>query len=629
MTGRSLALLVCGTLLSLGCSEELGTESTAPIISGISSDAVVVGETLEFFGRNLAEEQATEFGDIKLRFRGQFVHQNNTETDVDFEVTPSINREAGEDGRDVLTWRRVGPFANPFTNDASTGFFRGTVMIVQQDQDGNLVTGDETELELKVEPSIIIESFEPLDAQCGAPALRALAGMAYQMRIRVAGFSATRVKYEFSSINANPGVTVIDHSFGEGNPVAEDVVGDGVISREIVYFNPVPENLQYYVAGIRVTAYNDQGEMIETALPMTIHRPVEVRYGGKYELAEVYEPEPVTGCTPGTIGATVQYEERQSETRQQSVNVTVSSNWRRSSGRTISEQLREGVSIGESNSQRRGGAEWEGESSSDSYGVTYARDEANDVSFSTQDGESWNWSIREGETEEDYRSRMDRTFGEGSLSGTVGATGEGSIPGFAKVTGSVETTTGVTAGSSVAGTEGERRRVSVDSGYGMAGSSSERRAFGSTTGESQSESLSGSYALTNARERSFSDTDSRSESRVWNLSEGQAVNETVSEGNTEVESRTWVTSETLSESQAISGRIPRNKVGIFYRQTSRWVKRAEVRTYDLCGLAHHAGEIQFNEWTWAAELAIGDGCDVEPPVSELPRAQCYISPCGG
>ena len=109
------------------------------------------------------------------------------------------------------------------------------------------------------------------------------------------------------------------------------------------------------------------------------------------------------------------------------------------------------------------------------------------------------------------------------------------------------------------------------------------------------------------------------------MSESQAV----SEGLSESESSTWRTSESIAETQSLRGRIPRTKVGIFYRQTTRFVRRAEVRTYDLCGLATHAGELQFNEWEWAPELAIGDDCSTEPPASELPRAQCFIPPCGG
>jgi len=38
------------------------------------------------------------------------------------------------------------------------------------------------------------------------------------------------------------------------------------------------------------------------------------------------------------------------------------------------------------------------------------------------------------------------------------------------------------------------------------------------------------------------------------------------------------------------------------------------------------GELQFNEWVWAAELALGDSCEA-PPASKLPAAACLIEPC--
>ena len=111
------------------------------------------------------------------------------------------------------------------------------------------------------------------------------------------------------------------------------------------------------------------------------------------------------------------------------------------------------------------------------------------------------------------------------------------------------------------------------------------------------------------------------------MSRGASESETVSEGMSEAESQTWVSSTSLSVGQTLSGRLPPGTVGIFYRQTSRYVRRAEVRAYDLCGLANHVGELQFNEWVWAAELAIGYSCDTEPPVSRLPEAECLIQPC--
>ena len=43
-------------------------------------------------------------------------------------------------------------------------------------------------------------------------------------------------------------------------------------------------------------------------------------------------------------------------------------------------------------SRSLGESTWEGEQSSESYGVTYGRNEANNVNFSSRDGETWSYS---------------------------------------------------------------------------------------------------------------------------------------------------------------------------------------------------------------------------------------------
>jgi hypothetical protein len=614
-----------------GCSEELSADPVGiPALTGVSTQAVVVGQTIEFFGNDivLRDENGRlllDAGKIHLQFQGRFFATDDSVLNVDITINPSVSHAIDNPNDQVLTWRRVGPFVNPFTGDARIGRFEGQVNIVREDQDGLVTKSGKLPMELEVKPSVVIEAFQPLGAECAAPAPRALAGLAYQLQVRATGIRPTKFVYEISQIGAKEGLTTIVHDFGAGNPVAADVLGRD----EAVIFNPVKDDAQFYITDVRVVAMDDEGRSVETAIPLTVHRPVEIRFDGKQELAEVYEPEPVSGCIPGTIGAEVTYEESTTETRQRSVSMTVSTNWNRSAGRTVAENLREGVSVGESTSRSLGGSEWEGSTSQETMGVSYSRNTANDVNFSTRDGETWSWSVNEGESNEDYESRMNMVFGEGSWSGTVGASAEGSIPGFAKVTGTTETTVGVTAGASTAGTTGNRTRVSRESGYSMSGSRDETNSFGTTTSERESQNLSGSYALSNSRQRNFNDTESRQESRTWSFASGLSASETISEGQTESEASTWQTSESLTTSQSYSGRIPRTKVGMFYRQTTRFVRRAEVRTYDLCGLATHAGELQFNEWEWAPDLAIGDDCSIEPPPTKLPAARCYIPPCGG
>ena len=607
-------------ILVAGCSDELSDiDPNQPFITDVSHHAVVIGETIEFFGGQFASESVES---TRLRFNGTFLTRGGDEVPVDLWIRPGVNREAGDDGREVLTWRRVGPFANPFTGGSEIGRFTGYVTVVSELTDGGTATSERRPYELDIEPSIVIESLHPIDAECSAPAARILAGLAYEMQVKTSGFVATKFTYEINEIRAEPGVSTIVHDY-EGQVTDTDRLGD----QEAIIFNPIDDDTQFYVAGIRIIAENDEGERIETALPISVHRPIEVRYGGAYELAQVYEPEPVSGCQQGSLGGSVSYSERYTETRQQSVRMTVSRNFNESSSAAETQSLNEGISVGESTSRSLGSSDWEGSTTQDSYGVSYDQSEQNTMSTSTTDGESWTWSRNEGESNEDYESRMNMLYGEGKWSGSVSATGEGSVPGFAKASGTVSTTTGVKAGASTAGTTGNRSRVSVDEGHSMTSSSSTTKDFGSVVAESNGSTIGGSYTLSASHSRSESETEARNRSRTWNLGSGTSSSETVSEGMSNSESQTWVSSSSLSVGQTLSGRLPPGKVGIFYRQTSRYIRRAEIRAYDQCGLANHMGELQFNEWVWAAELAIGNDCEAEPPVSRLPTAQCHIEPC--
>ncbi len=188
---------------------------------------------------------------------------------------------------------------------------------------------------------------------------------------------------------------------------------------------------------------------------------------------------------------------------------------------------------------------------------------------------------------------------------------------------------GVRAGGSVAGTNGQSQTNSNSRGFNMGGSRSETQSFGSAHTDTESGNLSGSFKLSNSRTSTYSDTTTRDQSRTWGFDQGLSQSEVVSEGQTAAEEATWVESSSDQSVQSFSGRIPRSQVGIFYRQTTRWVRRAEVRAYNLCGLSRHLGELQFNEWTWAPDLALGESCEDRPPPSQLEPATCFVEPCGG
>lgn len=617
-----VALLGAGAL-ALGCAEPPKALS-GPTITAISAQQIVLGETVEFFGHDFLYDDE---GNTRVRFEGQFFAADGNVIPVHHDFAVAFNGEEVEgDLRQVVALPRFGPFNNPFTDDARVGTFVGKVRPVTEDNDALVTEGKALETTIAIGPSIAIEAFQPLDADCGAPVLRALPGIAYRLQARASGIKAVRYVYDISNINGESGVTRFDQVYDQ--PPPSDEIGVDASTGAII-FNPVPDDARFTVAVIRITAYDADGNTAETVLPITVHRPIEVAYDGKVELAERYPPVPVSGCIPGGVDSRVQYRETETETRRQSVQLTVSTSFLRSQGRTLSQNTRDGVTAGESRTRSESTRQTELENVAETTGVSYNESRANSVDFSTSDGETWGWNMSQGESNEEYAERALSAFGEGSISGKVGVEGGASIPLVAEGTAGVEVSAGAKAGVRGSNTGRQTARTSSSVGYSAGGTTREDRSFGTTTTEGRSESITGTYALTRARESAATDAETINNTRTWSLGQGLSESEVVAQGDSERVAQTFVDSTSISTSQSITATIPRNRVGIFYRQTTRNVKRVEVRSYDLCGLSTHVGEMQFNDWTWAPDLAIGESCDSVPPPPQFPSAKCFISPCGG
>ena len=118
-----------------------------------------------------------------------------------------------------------------------------------------------------------------------------------------------------------------------------------------------------------------------------------------------------------------------------------------------------------------------------------------------------------------------------------------------------------------------------------------------------------------------------SEGRTLEVGGTEGSSVTITEGQMEAYQRTFTESTTNTTLTSYDGIVPRTKFGIFYRQSVRLVRTTYVRAYNLCGVSSLMGQIQYNEWTWAPDLALADECPPFPE-SNLPPAQCLIEPCG-
>jgi hypothetical protein len=620
---RSIATLLLTLLGGLVSCGPIDVDDSSPQVLEIDQQEVVLGESLYLYGVNFSEE---DYQDNIIHFSGQFTDDLGRSEPVDVSVRPIIDGEVERGGRvvQVLRVTRFGPFRNPFGSSGRPGRFVGDVVSIIADDNGAEVVGVSRQpLSLEVGPSIEITELQPLFADCGAPAIRALEGIGYRLGVRAVGIAPIRFEYELSRVNGVTGVTSFEHTFS--SPVEDDFVGEA----EPLFFNPVEDGQQFYISEIRIKAFDAEGQMVETAIPLSVHRPLEVVYDGKREVAERYEPAPVSGCIPGSIETRVNYSETKSEYRQQTVSVTINQNWLRSSGQNLSRSWREGVSEGQTQSRTLGSSLSEEETIGESMSVSYNQSEANNVNFSNSDGESWQWSMSEGESNSEYLDRMNDIYGSGSWQTSVKATAEGSVPFLAKASGSVGVSTGVKVGGRSGETMGSSVSTRRERGYSTSGSTNEQRSFGSTTSETRGQNINNSYALSSSTSQSLSESDSLSSNRTWNLSESTSESEVISESESTAQNLTVSSSQSDSITQSFSGFIPRGRFGIFYRQTTRWVRRAEVRTYNQCGLAQHVGELLFNEFTWAPDLAISSSCEDRAPPPNLPSKTCIIPPCSG
>ena len=619
------SLLVAASLIVLvaACDtaeNEEPEETTAPLVTAIDRSDLVVGEPLFMRGENFAYGGG-EY--TRVTFDGEFRGDDGLVTSAQVTVTPVFDSTLAGGG-EVVVWPRFGPFENPFGAGLGTGTFVGRITATNYHADGTREAGEASEeVSIRVAPSVTFEALQPLVADCGAPAIRGIGGLPYELTVRAIGFTPTSWRIEADLVNGESDLVVFERTAtGPTLTLGWD---------EPFVLNPVNDGDRNYTTIIRAIAYDAQGRAVETALPYSVHRPLQVDYDGNYEVAEVFEPVPVSGCIPGQVGNRVTYSETQTETRQRTVSTTISANWSRSNGVTNSRNWDEGFQEGTTSSTTASNSSTvsETESASETYNVAHNESSSNSTGLSSSDGESWNFNVTEGSNRSEGVSRTNELSANSEVSSSVTAGGSVGLPLVANGEASATVGTRVGVGASHGWGSSETVGSSRSTGSSTGGSATNTASFGSVTSEGSSSSIGGSYVVGTSRSsaQSLSDTNGRSESRTYSFGEGTSESEIISEGMTEAETETWSESESHSTLTSYSGVIAPGRFGVFYRQTTRLVRRADVYAYNLCGVLEKQGEMMFNEWAWAPELAIGESCGETLPASRLPVAECYITPC--
>ena len=184
-------LLTCAFCVSIfACSDGEMTHSGNDVL-GLSTHELVVGQTFEVYAKNLDQDALS----YRLSFSGRYENDYGEVENVMVSQSPILDGQVEIEGEtfDILRINRFGPYGNPFSEVNRPGVFTGRVTLFSVDIDGVLteLTAQEN-MQIRVAPSLIIEEFQPIEAECGNPALRGLPGLTYRLQVRASGIKPIR-----------------------------------------------------------------------------------------------------------------------------------------------------------------------------------------------------------------------------------------------------------------------------------------------------------------------------------------------------------------------------------------------------------------------------------------------------
>ncbi len=580
--GRILAYLAGSSVLALtgACASSSGDDAAAgtpkPHVIALSTYGASLGTPVDAF---LANPPAADASKIELVFDGTFTHPDGHVDNVHMAQQTS-RMEAG-----AVRWGSFGPFANPFSATPDVGTFTGKVAAQVTMADGSVVTDDKPlPVSFEVKPSLVIEDLQPTTASCSKPALRLIGALGYRMKARAIGFQPKTISYAMTTPSIVPdpnGMPTLDIATdGTTNQRSTRVMhefkgpSDIVDDKEGLVLPPVPDDQENYGVVFVVTATDDQGRQISSSFGMTAHKPLEVYYDGRYQLAQIYPAEPVSGCMPGgQQGRAVDYVEAKTETRSRTLSVTLSqslvktdeNNWSTSDGKTVTN------------------------SKTTTNGFSQTHGTQNTLSFernhSDTNGVSFNWSDSSAHTSGwEGGGSADVSFKPFGVGVDLGASG--------KVTGSntnTHTTGGSTDHSSTDGWSQGQSNTTLDS---------------STTDHSEATTDSTAVSKTNTNGGSKS----------------------TAAGTDKAVSDQWTVSSSDTIQRGFGGMVVAGTQGVFYRQAARYTRRAFVLQYNKCGEADVVGDLTLQDYVWAPDLALSETCPPLPK-SNFPAPQCYLPPC--
>jgi len=342
-------------LTALGCASGEpgeGLDIPPPQLAALSTYEATLGSEIELYGNNFVQPSV---GTLQVVFQGVFEADDGTTEAVDPDLAFFNVRYRNEA---TAIWESFGPFNNPFSVRGKIGLFRGTAtpQIVANDGAHGTVAGQPLNVTFRVLPSILVTEFQPVTASCVGPAIRALGGVPYRMSVQALGFTPASFTYSVAA----PATPMEPYSIRHVASGSTDTVG---ASGDMVLPN-VPAERSAYGAAIIITAVDTRGQTHVGQFGIGVHRPIEFFYQGGFEVAQTFDPIPVSACYAGGYdGKDVSYTDTQTETKTRTHTVGWNQNW--------------------------------SHAVSDSRGTTttVSQSETNAVGFNVSDGNTFTWNM--------------------------------------------------------------------------------------------------------------------------------------------------------------------------------------------------------------------------------------------
>ena len=328
-------------------------------------------------------------------------------------------------------------------------------------------------------------------------------------------------------------------------------------------------------------------------------------------VAEILPPTSISGCIPGgpsSIGTT--YSESTSETRSRSVESSIKRDFSRSFG----EQFEQSYSFADTQSFSETRSQMVTTGNTASIGASETVTDLFSATNSLSRGTKLGWEIdeRRGTTgtssitgSRDRRTDHLNTFedsGSGQVSPAIFSFSLGSMRGGTRGTAD---TIGSSRTQSLSNEAYIENEIMGDVSFG--------EQYSTTVGQNRERGRTWGFSRSFEEQVGFSFTQSLSQTQTFGESLQTSQTIGTSLGTTESEVVTQSSEDTIS--QGLSAHVWANQQGMWFRQTTRIAYFGAVIALDLCGNGVVAGEVQSSEWTWAADLGIGDTC---PPPSNFP-----------